>query len=588
MVFLTIIGSNNDEPPASPTSSIPTAAPTETSISPQMQTSESIRPSSQPPTKPPTIVPSNISTTIPTKLPTTVPSNIPSEEPTINPTSLPSSKPSASPSLLPTDIPTSSPTSHSSQPPSASPTESFSPSTTPSTIPSSLPTLSPSSNPSTKPTIAPSHLPSISPSMTWTTRPSRRPTHPPKPTPPPTADITKLIVYHGNVTYQPGNLTHRQAGLLLSAGLGAKIIARAGQTVPYKNGQFSEKTFHHRPDAGATFLDTRPWNSGGWIYVSNSEIRYGKNDPVEGYGKGGVGAITFDQNGNAIEYSMNPLNGSTWNCGGGRTPWETWVSCEEHRDGRCWQVDPQGVRPAEKLTVGSETGHFESFTYDIRNMSEPHFYITEDAPRGEIQRFTPDTVDWTKDPWTMLHGPGDIDFLFLERNPTDQVEGTFTWIKNREKARRNAFELYPSVEGIDSDGESIYFVSKKTQQLYELNLVDGTYTNSSTVRGKFDGKPDQVARILHGGDHDDDLLYFTEEGGKDAGVHARNSNGDFVTVFESPVYISECAGLAFSPDAKHMYIAYQDEGILIDVYRKDGLPFHAKSLNIKYHKDERR
>lgn len=24
------------------------------------------------------------------------------------------------------------------------------------------------------------------------------------------------------------------------------------------------------------------------------------------------------------------LTGTTWNCGGGLTPWNTWISCEEH------------------------------------------------------------------------------------------------------------------------------------------------------------------------------------------------------------------------------------------------------------------
>lgn len=66
-------------------------------------------------------------------------------------------------------------------------------------------------------------------------------------------------------------------------------------------------------------------------------------------------------------------------------------------------------------------------------------------------------------------------------------------------------------------------------------------------------------------------------------MHGRNAAGKYVTIFESPVYQGECAGLAFSPDGMHLYVAYQDEGVLLDVYRKDLLPFHAKSLNIKYH-----
>ena len=35
----------------------------------------------------------------------------------------------------------------------------------------------------------------------------------------------------------------------------------------------------------------------------------------------------------------------------------------------------------------------------------------------------------------------------------------------------------------------------------------------------------------------------------------------------------ETTGIAFSPDGKHMYFAYQGDGILFDVTRTDGLTF---------------
>jgi secreted PhoX family phosphatase len=53
------------------------------------------------------------------------------------------------------------------------------------------------------------------------------------------------------------------------------------------------------------------------------------------------------------------------NCGGGRTPWMTWVSCEEESNGNIYQVDPSGVRKAQKMTLGSDGGDWESFAYDI-------------------------------------------------------------------------------------------------------------------------------------------------------------------------------------------------------------------------------
>jgi hypothetical protein len=70
-----------------------------------------------------------------------------------------------------------------------------------------------------------------------------------------------------------------------------------------------------------------------------------------------------------------------------------------------------------------------------------------------------------------------------------------------------------------------------------------------------------------------------------AGVHGRNPGGKYVTIFKSPVYKAETTGLSFSPSGLHMYIAYQDQGVLLEITRVDGHPFHATTLNMKYHKD---
>ena len=57
----------------------------------------------------------------------------------------------------------------------------------------------------------------------------------------------------------------------------------------------------------------------------------------------------------------------------------------------------------------------------------------------------------------------------------------------------------------------------------------------------------------------------------------------FFTVLEGPDYADETTGLAFSPDLRRMYVAYQDNGLLFEVTRRDGLPFNARSLDVKYH-----
>jgi secreted PhoX family phosphatase len=110
-------------------------------------------------------------------------------------------------------------------------------------------------------------------------------------------------------------------------------------------------------------------NPDGWVYVSNSETTDGK---------GGVGRIKFDMHGNVLDYKML-LTGTSYNCGGGKTPWNTWVSCEEVLDiGQLYQVDPTGNRPPELMPMASEGGMWESFAYDDRDQDVPRFFVSED------------------------------------------------------------------------------------------------------------------------------------------------------------------------------------------------------------------
>jgi hypothetical protein len=173
----------------------------------------------------------------------------------------------------------------------------------------------------------------------------------------------------------------------------------------------------------------------------------------------------------------------------------------------------------------------------------------------------------------MLLGQGKMEYLIL--NPDS---GTYSWTAQLKLGQENAGKNFPHAEGIDVYRHELFFISKKLKKLFVLNLDTGTYVSHSTKSGLFDGQPDQIVRLTG---LNDGMLYFTEDGGKPAGVHARNGNGDYFTILEGPQLGNETTGLSFSPDGKHMYVAYQNDGLLFGISRKDGLPFHEQFLNLK-------
>jgi hypothetical protein len=129
----------------------------------------------------------------------------------------------------------------------------------------------------------------------------------------------------------------------------------------------------------------------------------------------------------------------------------------------------------------------------------------------------------------------------------------------------------------------MYIVAKMIRDLFIFDLHINTWIKSSTVSGAFSGQPDHVKFITGG--LVDGLLYFTEEASR-SGVHARNEDGEYVAILEASgdqYKGMEVAGLAFSPDKKHMYFTFQYIGHLYDVTRADGYPFDGVSLDIKYH-----
>jgi len=318
---------------------------------------------------------------------------------------------------------------------------------------------------------------------------------------------------------------------------------------------------------------------------------------------GGVGALEFNQLGWVIGYQRIANNNQLgWvigyqriannlrkNCGGGPTPWNSWVTCEEVNDiennytGRVWQTDPTGLQ-LPVVTAFGELGSYESFAYDT-STTVPTFYVSRDAEFGVLTRFTPNTEgmecynkEGDYERWCTLNH-GDVDYLLIS-GPSEV--GTFTWIKNETEARTNANMYYRNAEGIDAADGKVFFVSKEYKRLVILDLAKQAYVYSSTASGAFADQPDQVGMLVNG---NESALYFCEDGGPTSGVFGRAADGRYFTLLEGRTdgNVDESTGLSWSPDSKTLFVTYQQGGFVYACTRDDQLPFYRTTLDIKYH-----
>jgi secreted PhoX family phosphatase len=353
-------------------------------------------------------------------------------------------------------------------------------------------------------------------------------------------------------------------GLMLPAGFTSRVVAVSGQ-VPVLGGTYVWHTF---PDGGATYATP----DGGWVYTSNSEV------PGSPLVSGGCGALKFDAQGDVVDaYSI--LSGTRSNCAGGKTPWHTWMSCEETADGLVYDCDP--LVPGEGAAC-PKLGMFNREAVAVDPLRKV-LYMTEDAGSGRLYRFVPSASDWPAGAarpaledgvlQVLRYAALDPDqappegFALEQAQPIvwddvvapDQPQGT---VRSAEAAAGRAPPGTPfdGGEGLWHREGIVYFSTKGDNRIWALDIA------AQTLEVLYDfATASEPNRILSGVDNltvteHGDVLVAEDGGDMDLCVLMPDRNLVRLLKASDLSGASELTGPAFSPDGTRLYFSAQRNG----------------------------
>ena len=417
---------------------------------------------------------------------------------------------------------------------------------------------------------------------------------------------------HGLLIQKYGPLSNDVNGILnLPEGFSFKTIARAGKKMD--DGFFRPD----KPDGMATFAgshedevillcnhelmpaDLGPFGSNGRLLKNLPENKIYDLGKDGNLCNGGVTTMVYDEKEGKLTQSFLSLAGTLRNCAGGKTPWGSWISCEEIV-----------TSPNDKLIKD------HGFNFEVKATSTPHIsdpiplidmgkfnheavcidpktsivYQTEDRPDGLIYRFIPntkqklqdggklqvlvvkdqqglDTRNWVE-PIVEIGQKLEVEWMDIDDvlSPEDDL---------RVRGFNNGAAVFARGEGMWFGEGELYFACtnggpKRNGQVFKYTL------------SRYEGQPDESEHpgkleLFVESDHEDllqncDNLTIAPwgdvivcEDNMQPKIIGITPEGRLYHIAENIGYKSEFAGITFSPSGKTLFVNIQHEGMTLAI-----------------------